>query len=174
MGFFSKLFELKKAADAAADMYGEEKHYFEEAKPRQGVVQPTAPTDPKLKNAAPMTDAFGREMPWGPVMPKEENQYNCGLSVEDYFSGLFSEEFPDYQVSREPTKYARPGFRYTFTRGGQVRLYVDVISDRTTAYAFAAECHRKGIPHMNFYYDHQGWWNVRSYVVGKVRTAIGV
>ena len=174
MGFISKLFAKKAERDAAADMYGDESHYFEEEKPRQGVVPPTAPTDPRLKNAVPMQDAFGRELPWGPVMPREENQYNCGLNFEDYFSRLFDEEFPDYQVTREPIKSARPGFRYTFTRNGLIKLYVDVISDTVSTHAFAAECRRKGIPHMNFYYNHHGWWNTRTYVTSRVRTAVGV
>lgn len=164
MGFLSKLFGKDKDD---SDMYGDEKHYFED-----GVPAPEPIKGQKVQ--LPAADAFGRELPWGDVMPHEENQYSFGGSYVDYFSKIFSEDLPEYQVTHEPTPYKRPGTRFTFTRGGRVVLYVEVISDKTTAYSFAVKCRNEGIPLLNFYYDHHGWWNVRSYVIGRVRNKLGV
>ncbi len=169
MGFFSKLVG-KVINDAAADMYGSEKHYFEQNKPQQ-----SAPAPVQQQNVQqPATDSSGRELPWGSVMPSEYNQYSSGLSYQAYFTQIFNEDLPDYVVSSEPTPYLHEGTRFTFTKNGQVCLIVEVISDRNSAWSFARKCRSEGMPYMNFYHDHPGWWNTRSYVIGKVKGKLGI
>ena len=170
MGLFSKLFAKKAAQDAAADMYGEERHYFDNLEPSERPVNVEGRVD--KKNPIPMTDAMGKELPWGEVMPHEYNQYSSGLSYQAYFTKIFNEDFPDYVITSEPTPYLHEGVRFTFTRNGQLRLIVEVLSDKQSSWNFAQKCYKEGTPYMNFYHDHKGWWNVRSYVTKRVRSKL--
>ena len=36
------------------------------------------------------------------------------------------------------------------------------------------DCERAGMPYLRFYYNHDGWWNARSYVVKRIKTALGI
>ena len=32
----------------------------------------------------------------------------------------------------------------------------------------------QGIPYIRFYYDHEGWWNTKSYVIRRTSEALGI
>jgi hypothetical protein len=42
------------------------------------------------------------------------------------------------------------------------------MSDGTQRYKLRNECRAQGIPYLRFYYDHDGWWNTRSYVTRRI------
>ena len=108
---------------------------------------------------------------WGEDMPAEENQFNSGMKYYDYFEKIYREEFPDYVVTREMPR----GDKYclfTFSQGGRVALKVEVISQSCGVYKERSVCRMQGIGYTRFYHDHYGWWNTRSYVIERTRSAI--
>ncbi|MBR6101382.1 MAG: hypothetical protein IKP95_03050 [Ruminococcus sp.] len=168
MGLFSKLFG--KISDTAADMYGDEKHFFDNLRPDDAPPQPA----PKPQKGASPQQAQPRGLlPWGPVMPAEENQYSVGGNYVDYFARVFREEFPDYQVTHAPAERIAATV-FTFERNGSTKLIVEVMSENCTSKKLRRECQNSGMPYLRFYYNHFGWWNARSYVAGRVRTALSV
>ncbi len=46
------------------------------------------------------------------------------------------------------------------------------MSESCEAKKFRDDCVRAGTPYLRFYYDHDGWWNTRSYVAGRIRGAL--
>lgn len=110
---------------------------------------------------------------WGPTMPAEPNQFNSGLSYQDYFSKVFKEAFPEYQVDREEYKQGK-GTIFTFFLNGQKKLVTEVVSCSTYRYALAKKCRQEGIPHLRYYYDYDGWWNTESYVVRRTAKYLGI
>ena len=170
MGLFSKL--LGKAVnDAAADMFGNEKHYFDNLRNDDAPQQPAAPAAKQpLGSSKPVV--YG-DMPWGELMPAEENQYSFNGSYIQYFEKVFAEEFPSYQISHAPAGNGRITV-FTFMNGGRKALVVELLSERCSVYKLRNQCLNEGIPYLRFYYDHDGWWNTRSYVAGRVRGALSV
>lgn len=110
---------------------------------------------------------------WGPNMPDEPNQFNSGLPYQEYFSKIFSEEFPGYQVDRVEYNTGR-GYIYTFYLNGSKKLVTEVVSSSTYRYGLAKKCRADGIPHLRYYYDYDGWWNTRSYVIRRTSKALGI
>lgn len=110
---------------------------------------------------------------WGPVMPDEPNQFNSGLSYKDYFSNVYAEAFPAYQINKEEYSNRR-GTVFTFSQDGVKKLVVEVASTSTYHCKLADECNRTGIPHLRFYYDYDGWWNTKSYVIRRTSAALGI
>ncbi len=104
---------------------------------------------------------------WGPVMPSEPNQYNSGLSYQDYFSQVFSEAFPQYQIDREQNSSGKRTL-YTFSQSGVKKLVVEVTSCTSYSYKTYKDCRAQGIRHQRFYHDYDGWWNTKSYVIRRV------
>lgn len=169
MGLFSKLFG-KAAEDAVESMFGDEKHFFdnlrEDDKPQPANAKPPKPE--------PGQQPRGK-LPYGDLMPEEENQYSFGGSYVEYFSKVFTEEFPGYQITHAPAENSyHPAEVFTFTAAGRTALVVEIISEKSSVRKLAQQCRSQGTPYTRFYYDHHGWWNARSYVVGRVRSALSV
>ena len=134
-----------------------------------GAVRPAASV-PSSANRGFKDDAALRS--WGPVMPAEENQYNYPGSYLDYFTGIFETEFSFYQIERVIGSGVRPVTVFTFWNDGKEALVVELVSERSDVHRQRNICARRGIPYLRFYYDHDGWWNTRSYVVGRVKDAL--
>ena len=173
MGLFSKLFG-KVVEDASESMFGDEKHYFDnlrEDDAPQPVSQKSSPNPPPPKKG----EQVWGTLPWGPLMPREENQYSFNGSYIEYFDKVFREEFPDYQITYAPVERRyHPATVFTFTRNGRTMLIVELISEKSNVKQLAHQCRNQGTPYLRFYYDHQGWWNTRSYVADRVRGALSV
>ena len=58
-----------------------------------------------------------------------------------------------------------------FTEG--LDIVVELMSENCSVKRTRRDCEAKGIPYRRFYYDHQGWWNTRKYVVTRIRQALG-
>ena len=109
---------------------------------------------------------------WGPNMPAEENQFNSGLDYKTYFTNIFESEFSSYQINKEIPPY-RNALIFTFSQGGAKKLVVEIISDKTNPYKLRNDCRAQGIPYIRYYYDHDGWWNTKSYVIRRTTNALG-
>ena len=120
--------------------------------------------------AAPSQSGYESDNPWD-IMPAEENQYSYNGHYTAYFSGIFAAEFPQYSVSQESVGRSTV---YTFRQGSARALVVELMTENSEANRLRTECRRAGIPYVRFYYDHEGWWNTRSYVVERVRAALGM
>ena len=110
---------------------------------------------------------------WYETVPAEENQYNYHGSWKEYFRHIFEEDFPDFRIFDEANRGGR-GIVFWFVKDGAKKLAVEVISEKSSVYAFRQECRRSGMPYLRFYYDHKGWWNTRSYIDRRVREALGL
>lgn len=106
-------------------------------------------------------------------IPAEENQYNSGLPYDAYFEKIYREEFPDYKITKEAGTYTRPSCILTFVKGGKKALVVELLSDRSEVKKLRTICRNSGIPYLRFYYDHHGWWNLKSYVIERTRQELG-
>ncbi|MDO4842614.1 MAG: hypothetical protein Q3982_08080, partial [Phoenicibacter congonensis] len=109
---------------------------------------------------------------WGPQMPAEENQYNFGGSYVQYFEHVYRAEFPEYRVEFSDPRYGR-GKVVTFFSGSATALIVELLPKSTDSKKLRADCAARGIPYLRFYYDREGWWNTRAYVVKRTRDALG-
>ncbi len=141
------------------------------------------------KNLADNTTAFrgavqsepARETPrptpyghtWDRIIPDEECQYNFNGTYLQYFDKVFREDFPAYEVRQEPGRDSRSPL-FVFYQNGGKRLVVELKSERSSAQAVRRQCEAEGTPYLRFYYDHDGWWNVRSYVRDRVSRALGL
>lgn len=170
MGLFSKLFG-EAVGKAANDMMTELKKTIEketEKKPVQstipnGYVIPSS--DPKPTVNAP----FG--VSWGEEMPAEENQFSYNGPYYEYFDNIFRTEFPEYRIEREFVGgTSRTNFR--FFRGTDLALVVEVLPQNSSVQKLRSDCRRAGIPYLRYYYNHDGWWNTRNYVVNRTRHAL--
>ncbi len=110
---------------------------------------------------------------WPEDIPAEENQYNFSGTHIQYFEKVFREEFPGYVISIAEGMDANSPVFY-FNAGGRYVLAVELKSERSSAQRIRRACESNGIPYLRFYYDHDGWWNTRSYVVDRVRKALNM
>lgn len=113
---------------------------------------------------------------WGEKMPAEPNQHNFPGSYSEYFESIFREELPSFRVTKELVRNGT-GTVYSFYKGeddAEKKMVIELRSDRCNAKALRRECEQAGIPYLRFYYDHTGWWNTRSYVVSRIRGALGI
>ena len=108
---------------------------------------------------------------WGEKMPDEENQFNYKGTFTSYFENIFNTEFSGYRFEKDNTHSRR--IIYTFYDGTRKALVVELKSQSNAAYKLRNDCSAAGIPYLRFYYDHDGWWNTRSYVVSRMRSALG-
>ncbi|MBQ1371730.1 MAG: hypothetical protein IIY70_02245 [Oscillospiraceae bacterium] len=110
---------------------------------------------------------------WGKRMPEEPNQYNYPGTYHEYFEALFREEFRFYTFTREENPKSRHTTSYTFYEAGRKILVVELLAQGSDVYLLRERCKQEGIPYLRFYYNHEGWWNARSYVVNRMKHAIG-
>ena len=108
---------------------------------------------------------------WGPLMPDEENQYNFKGSWKEYFDEIFRSEFPEYELQKETVREGR-AVVYTFQKNGETALVVELMSERSNAQKLRKSLRGTGTPYLRYYYDHEGWWNARAYVVQRTRNAL--
>ena len=139
----------------------------------QGSAQSAPAAAPQ--NARPArrwgSDAPESGFSWGEDMPAEENQYSFQGDYRSYFDMVFSQEFSQYRITRETPKKGHSTV-YSFWLGERKALVAELMSDRSEANALRSDCRARGIPYVRFYYDHDGWWNTRSYVAQRTRAAL--
>ena len=120
----------------------------------------------------------GEETPigrsWGERMPNEPNQYNYPGTYWDYFADIFNREFAAYRVEvrKNPRSTAIRSYHFSNPDGAPA-LVVELLSQGCDANQLRRDCRRQGVPYLRFYYDHEGWWNARSYVVRRINEALG-
>ena len=108
---------------------------------------------------------------WGEDMPAEENQYSFKGGYLAYFDMVFSQEFPQYRITRETSG---KNTAYSFWQGERKVLVAELMSERSEANKLRSACRAQGLPYVRFYYDHDGWWNTRSYVASRTRAVLGL
>ena len=170
MGILDKLFGGDKKAEKTAsdflkklaDLAGTEK------KPQQTSQKPSEP----VRQSRPEKPAEPEDLgPWETV-PEEECQYNFKGSYIEYFEHVFREDFPEYRA-----EYERPDGRrtvFTLYRGGAKALIVELLTEKSAVKKLRTQCRNEGIPYVRFYYDHEGWWNTRTYVKERVKAALKI
>ena len=148
--------EAEKAAETA------KKNFADNTAFREALQNAPSRQDPQPK-------PYGHT--WDRAMPEEENQYSFNGTYLQYFDKVFREDFPAYTVRQEPGRDERSPL-FVFYQNGQKALVVELKSERSSAQAIRRQCEAEGTPYLRFYYDHDGWWNVRSYVTNRVRGAL--
>ena len=175
MSLLSKILNGKKPSlsDVVELIQGKEKKPDGQTqKPAQNsYTQPAHYAQPAYSEHEPEETPLGRS--WGEKMPKEPNQYNYPGIYREYFEDIFSKDFPDLTVYREPNPRSTKASAYSFFRGTQKVLVVELLSRSCDVYQVRNACRRSGTPYLRFYYDYEGWWNARSYVVNRMRKALG-
>lgn len=110
---------------------------------------------------------------WGEEMPAEENMFSFAGTPAAYMEKIFAEDFSSYQVEKEA---GWGGFErstvYRFLEGGVQKLVVELVPDNSEAVKLREKCAKEGMPYLRFYSGHEGWWNVRSYVVSRISKAL--
>jgi hypothetical protein len=123
------------------------------------------PAEPRPAAPTPL----GRS--WGETMPAEENQFNYNGTYDRYFEEIFRTEFSAYRLERQDV----PGGRrviFTFWDGARKALVVELLNQSSDSQKLRRDCRASGVPYLRYYYDHEGWWNTRSYVVDRTRKAL--
>lgn len=167
MSLLSKLLSGKKPtlSDVAELFQGKE----EKQKPAAAQARPAARPEPGYEPYVEETP-LGRS--WGKKMPNEPNQFNYPGTYIQYFESIFHTEFAAYRVLRSENPRSSKVTIYTFYAGDRVALVVELASQSCCVYKLGMDCAKAGIPHLRFYYDHEGWWNARSYVVARISKAL--
>ena len=166
MGFLSKI--LGEKAEKGALSFIDEL-VNEAGKAKQN--EQSAPVN-VTPAAQPQTYSEPSGNSWGPVMPQEENQFSYSGAYYDYFYNVFRDEFPEYEVTKDVID-KRNATVFTFAQGGSNVLIVEVMSQTGTSGKIRSDCAKQGIKYLRFYHNHNGWWNTRSYVAGRVGSALG-
>ena len=140
-------------------------------------IKDFAETGAKEVNKTESYDApFG--ISWGEQMPQEENQFNSGKPYDQYFYDIYTENFPTYRITCESFRsYDYECTRITFYNGEIEELDVIIRSDKDpddVDWPTRHRCKCNGIPFLRFYYDHDGWWNTKKYVLNRTRNALGM
>ena len=180
MGLLKKLLGGTASADeavsalknAAKTVMNEVEKVTGSNQPQAGVPNGTVISSNPAASPAPTVIPEQSGCSWGPHMPEEENQFSYPGTYREYFSELFDREFSGYTISKD---IPESGNRliYTFTKDGKKALVVEVLSQRSSVKKLRNDCRRQQIPYLRFYHDHNGWWNTRSYVIGRVKNALG-
>ena len=84
---------------------------------------------------------------------------------------FFRNEFPEYALQKETVRDGRAVI-YTFQKNGETALVVELMSERSNAQKLRKSLRGTGTPYLRYYYDHEGWWNARAYVVQRTRNAL--
>ncbi len=137
------------------------------SRPEQSFPSPYSSRPAAAPAPAPSGDS------WGETMPAEENQFSFPGRYHEYFMKVFSEDFPAYRLEREigTNEYYTV---ITFWQGDSKALVVELKSETSSSNRLRKDCQAAGIPYLRFYYNHDHWWNTRSYVVGRTRAALGL
>ena len=175
MGILSKLFGDKNEKSALDRLKGIVQEAVEgitgEEKPAP--APQTQPLQVGGGSVTPIPAATGPSgFSWGEVMPDEENQFNYSGTYVEYFEKIFRENFPDYRIEKE----LRSGMKaavFTFWRGDAKALVVELLSQGSDAYRLRKQCRADGIAYLRYYYDHEGWWNTKAYVIERTSGALG-
>ena len=174
MGILSKLFGGNKDAEKTAaellnSLFANAKdNKSNEQKPQNTQPQNTAPAQPKHPEYDPDLSEWEQ-------IPAEECQYNYGGDFEQYFEHVFAEDFPAYRT--EKAYVNKPDYKkrvaYTFYSGASKVLVVELMPEGSEAKKFREDTRKSGVSYLRFYYDHEGWWNKRSYVTGRIKAVLG-
>ena len=168
MSLLSKLLKGKKPSiDDVVDLFKEKKT------PAAQSANPAEQARPKPISQQPQGEETPIGRSWGERMPNEPNQYNYPGSYLQYFEDIFQTEFAAYRVVRTNNPLTSRATSYSFYTGDSPVLVVELLSRFCDAYQLRKNCRKNGIPYLRFYYDYEGWWNARSYVVRRMREAIG-
>ena len=182
MGLFSNFMkdvvpdlDLNKVAKTVSDVANVANQVVSAAKADAENAAGTASAVAPVSNQAAYAyeDTAPSGCSWGPNMPAEENQFNYPGTYLEYFDGIFRTEFSEYTIERTSSNTSKPVTLFTFWRGAQKALVVELMPQSSCARKQRSLCASQGIPYLRFYYDHDGWWNTRSYVVTRTRTALG-
>ncbi len=178
MGLFSKLFgndeEAKKAKSTLEDMLKAVAGAVEKKPAEKPVEKPVSSSGmtvgggsipAQVKPASPSGES------WGEEMPAEPNQFNSGLRFDQYFEGIFRTEFADYTLQREDFQDGKRVV-FTFVKDGRKALVVELLGKNSSAVKIRKICRGQGIPYLRYYYDYDGWWNTRAYVIKRTRAAL--
>ncbi len=112
---------------------------------------------------------------WGEQMPAEPNQYNFNGDYLQYFENIFGTEFARYSIDRMADQgQGSRRWIYNFYNGTVKVLVIELMPESSTAKRTRTAAAREGVPYLRFYYNHRGWWNTRSYVVRRIKTALGI
>lgn len=110
---------------------------------------------------------------WGATMPNVPNQYNYPGTHLEYFESIFYHEFHAYTVNRQENPLSDRTMVYAFLEDDQIKLVVEILSSHSGVNFTRKFCLSRQIPYLRFYFDHDGWWNTRDYVVDRIRKALG-
>ena len=172
MSLLSKLLGGKKPtlSDVVDLLQGKDAQAEKPSRPAPAPAQntwaaPSAQTDPVPEGPSGVS--------WGERMPNEPNQYNYPGTYREYFEDIFYTEFSAFRVVRSENPYTSRASSYSFFTGDSPVLVVELLSSKSEVFQIRKACHKNGIPYLRFYYDYEGWWNARSYVVRRMREAIG-
>ena len=164
MSLLSKLFGGK--TDEVADMLKKE---AVKAVKEAAALKREADAQRKAEAPARAARPLEQGLSWGEVMPDEPNQYNFKGTHTEYFEDIFRAEFPGMALNREIVNGGR-SIVYTL---GQKELVVELMTEKSAANKRRRDCLQQGVPYLRFYYDHEGWWNTRKYVVDRLHAAMG-
>lgn len=176
MGLFDKLFGssgsevLNKLKDAAESIAKEAETAINSAT-GSGTSKPagTAPAYAPAQSSASYGETSG--FSWGPDMPDEENQFNSGKTYQQYFYDLYIQSFPLYRLTHESVRKGSATL-INFWDGDRKVLVVELMSETSCAEGIRLACGREGVAYLRFYYNHEGWWNTKSYVIQRTRDAL--
>ncbi len=171
MGIFSKLFGGNKEAEKAAnDLLSILAKANEAQKPQ--TTQPKQDEKPQQQPQQPQYD--DEDLSEWEKIPSEECQYNYSGSFEQYFEHVFAEDFPGYRV--EKAYVNKPDYKkrvaYSFYNGASKVLVIELMPESSEAKKFREDCKKAGVSYLRFYYDHEGWWNTRSYVTSRIKAVL--
>ena len=122
--------------------------------------------------SSPVSDA---PLSYGPEMPAEENQYSFRGNYKEYFYTVLSSAFPQLRVEQLSSNRGRDAALFVLKDNtGATKAVVEVISEKSSVKLMRKRCAEQQIPYSRFYYDHHGWWNTKSYVIYRVRKAMGM
>ncbi len=183
MGLLSDLLG-KKAGSAVKDLLNDAEKKIKDAVKdgvkdgiKDGIKEETGIDLDKAEEKAEAAAAAAEERAdalWGEIMPKDENQFSFKGTYRQYFEGIFKEEFPEYSFMLTHPQYYDSDV-YSFTKGGEKKLVIELMQKKCDARKLRRDTQREGIPYLRFYTDcsDQGWWNARSYVIGRMKEALG-
>ena len=92
-------------------------------KPAGAVIGGGVPSGTIIGGGSAVPAGEYHERSWYEEVPSEECQYNFGGSYLDYFTKIFREDFPEYDVGLETVESGRR-YKYTLRKAGDVSLVV--------------------------------------------------
>jgi hypothetical protein len=172
MGLLSNLLGGKKPDSPLLDkLFDMIEKNAEEAQQNASAEAPaeSASAEPAAETA-PAPQASG--LPWGgDYPPAEENSFTFQGTYLEYFDRIFRAEFPEYALETEQFNNGKRAV-VRFMKDGQCALVVELLNDSSSVFKLRRDTLRAGIPYLRYYYDHEGWWNTRSYVTERTRAAL--